>query len=144
MFLSPRNTHFSIGKERVCVCVKSLQSCLTLYDPMDHSPPGSSVHRILQARILEWVAIPSSKGSSGPRDRTWVSYVLWIGGRFFTTSTLESPKNCTLRTSFKCHCVIIVAQFKGDVNAYHIVYEYIGYGHLIVCPVKCVFVYIYT
>ena len=41
-------------------------------------------------------------------------------------------------------CVIIVAQFKEDVNAYHIVYEYIGYGHLIVCPIKCVFVCIYT
>ena len=40
-------------------CAKSLQSCLT-HDPMDHSPPGSSVHGILQARILEWVAMPSS------------------------------------------------------------------------------------
>ena len=41
-----------------------LQSRLTLCDPMDCSPPGSSVHRILQARILEWVAMPSSRGSS--------------------------------------------------------------------------------
>ena len=40
------------------------QSCLTLCDPMDYSPPGSSVHGILQARILEWVAIPFSRGSS--------------------------------------------------------------------------------
>ena len=46
------------------------QSCLTLCDPMDGSPPGSSVHGILQARILEWVAIPSSRESSGPRDQT--------------------------------------------------------------------------
>ena len=44
--------------------VQSLQSCLTLWDPMDCSPPGSSVHGILQARILEWVAISSSRGSS--------------------------------------------------------------------------------
>ena len=43
---------------------QSLQSCLTLCDPMDHSPSGSSVHGILQARILEWVAMPSSKGFS--------------------------------------------------------------------------------
>ena len=43
---------------------KSLQSCLTLWDPMDCSPPGSSVHAIPQARILEWVAMPSSRGSS--------------------------------------------------------------------------------
>ena len=43
------------------------------YDPMDYSPPGSSIHRILQARILEWVANPFSRGSSQPRDRTHVS-----------------------------------------------------------------------
>ena len=46
------------------------RSCLTLCDPMDYSPPGSSVRGILQARILEWVAIPFSRGSSQPRD--WV------------------------------------------------------------------------
>ena len=48
---------------------------------MDCSPPGSSVHEILQARILEWVAIPFSRGSSWPRDQIWVSC---IAGRFFT------------------------------------------------------------
>ena len=48
----------------VCVCVQLLQSCLTLCDPMGCSPPGSSVHGILQARILEWVAMPFSMGSS--------------------------------------------------------------------------------
>ena len=46
------------------VCVLVAQSCLTLCDPMDHSPPGSSVHGILQARILEWVTIPFSRASS--------------------------------------------------------------------------------
>ena len=55
------------------VHAKSLQSCPTLCDPTDCSPPGSSVHGILQARILEWVAMPSSRGSSRPRDRTPVS-----------------------------------------------------------------------
>ena len=44
------------------------KSCLTLCDPMDYSPPGSSVHGILQARILVWVAMPFSRGSSQPRD----------------------------------------------------------------------------
>ena len=48
----------------VCTCAKSLQSCPTLCDPMDCGPPGSSVHGILQARILKWVAVPSSRGSS--------------------------------------------------------------------------------
>ena len=52
------------------VSVKVAQSCLTLCDPMDCSLPGSSVHGIFQARILEWVAVPSSRGSSQPRDRT--------------------------------------------------------------------------
>ena len=47
----------------------------TLCDPMDCSPPGSSVHGILQARILEWVAIPFSRGSSTPRDQTQVSCI---------------------------------------------------------------------
>ena len=56
----------------------SLQSCLTLCDPIDCSPPGSSVHGILQARILEWAAMPSSRGSSRPRDQTCVSYVSCI------------------------------------------------------------------
>ena len=46
------------------------QSCLILCDPMDRSPPGSPVHRILQARILEWVAISISRGPSQPRDLT--------------------------------------------------------------------------
>ena len=60
-------------------CAKSLQS--TLYDPMDHSLPGSSVRGILPARILEWIAMPSSRGSSQARDWTCVSYVSCIGGR---------------------------------------------------------------
>ena len=56
------------------VCESVNQSCPTLCDPMDYSPPGSSGHGISQARILEWVAIPFSKYlSSGPRDRSPVS-----------------------------------------------------------------------
>ena len=63
--------------------VKALvaQSCPTLCNPMDCSPPGSSVHRILQARILKWIAISSSRGSSQSRDGTWV---LCLASRFFT------------------------------------------------------------
>ena len=65
-----------------------LQSCPTLWDLMDCSPPGSSVHRILQARILEWVAISFSRGSSLPRDRTRVSRIL--GRRFNLWATREA------------------------------------------------------
>ena len=53
------------------------QSCPTLCDPMDWRPPGSSVHGILQARILEWVAIPFSRGSSWPRNQIQVSHILY-------------------------------------------------------------------
>ena len=56
-------------------CVLCVQSCPTLCDPMDCSSPGSSVHGISQARILEWVAITFSRGSSRPRDRTCISCV---------------------------------------------------------------------
>ena len=63
------------------VHAKSLQ-CLTLCSPMDNSLPGSSVHGILRARILEWAAVPSSRGSSWPRDRTciWYIYLYWQVG----------------------------------------------------------------
>ena len=60
---------------------KLLQYCLTLWDSIDGSPPSSSVPGILQARILEWVAIPFSRGSSRFRDQICVSYVLCIGRR---------------------------------------------------------------
>ena len=67
----------------MCTCAMLLQSCLTLCDSMDCSPPGSSVHGILQARILEWVTMPSSTGSSQPGDQTCVSYVSCIGRQVF-------------------------------------------------------------
>ena len=69
------------GSYFVCVCVVlGTLWCPTLCDPMD-SPPGSSVRGVLQARILEWVTMPSSRGFSWPRDQTWVSC---IAHRFFT------------------------------------------------------------
>ena len=57
------------------------QSCLTLCDLMDCRLPGFSIHGIFQVRVLEWVAISFSRGSSQPRDRTWVSHIV---GRCFT------------------------------------------------------------
>ena len=79
---------FKIGKgvQQGCIMSDSLQTCKV---PMDCSPLGSSVHGILQARILEWVAIPFSKGSSWPRDQIWISC---FAGRFFTIwATREAP-----------------------------------------------------
>ena len=66
------------------------QLCLTLCNHTDCSPSGSSAHRILQERILEWVAIPFSRGSSQPRDQTRFSCII---GRFFTVwVTRETDK----------------------------------------------------
>ena len=66
----------------MCEHAKSLQSCLTLRNSMDYSSPGSSVHGILQAGILERFAISFSRGSSQPKNQTGVSC---IAGRFFTS-----------------------------------------------------------
>ena len=75
------------GQKYACVHAKSLQSCLTVWDPMNCSPPGSLVYGILQARILKWVAMPSSRGCSWP----WIEPASLtspaLAGRFFTTST---------------------------------------------------------
>ena len=71
------------------MCVHA-QSCLILCDPMDCSPPGSSVHGILQARVLEWVAVSYSRGSSQPRGQTLVSSPALAVGLFITNATWES------------------------------------------------------
>ena len=79
----------------MCVCT---QLCLTLYDPMDYSLPGSSVHGMSQARILEWVAMPFARGSSNPGIKlaSLVSPVL--AGRFFITSaTWEALIGCVYK-----------------------------------------------
>ena len=65
----------------MCMCAKWLQSCPTVCDPMDCSQPGSTVHEILQARIPEWVAMPSSRGSSRLRDQIGLLALLhWQAG----------------------------------------------------------------
>ena len=85
-----KNEHNLVNEKqhRLIICcagqqmdVLVAQSCPTLCDPMDCSPQGSSVHGILQARILQWVAISFSRASSQPRDWTWVTCT---AGRFFT------------------------------------------------------------
>ena len=75
----------------VCMYAKWLQSCLTMCNPMVCSPAGSSVHGILQARILQLVVISFSRGSSRPRNRTQVSRVSCIAGGFFTGEPWGKP-----------------------------------------------------
>ena len=68
-----------IPQYRMCVCAQSLSRVRLFCNPMDYSLPGFSVHGILQARILEWVAISSSRASSPSRDPIFLSYVSCIG-----------------------------------------------------------------
>ena len=69
-----------MGYEMKTFVSVTVKLCPTLCDPMDCSLPGFSVHGTFQTRILEWVAISFSRGSSQPRDRTWVSHI--VGRRF--------------------------------------------------------------
>ena len=86
-----------VGNVSFLPCFQSVrqlcaQSCPTLCDPMDYSPPGSSIRVIFHARILEWVAISSSRGSSPPTDRTQVTCVSCIGRRVpYHCATWEAP-----------------------------------------------------
>ena len=96
----------------VCTRAKSLQLCQTLCDPVDCSPPGFSVHAILQVRILEWVAVSSSRGSSQPRDQTRISMSPALPGRFFTTSaTWEAHVFVCV-----CVCVFISLCYTPETN----------------------------
>ena len=83
-----QQSHYWTCILRVCVCA---QPCPTLYDPMDCSPPGSSVLGIVQARILEWVAISSSRGSSWPRSQIHISSISYTGRQIFTTEPPGKP-----------------------------------------------------
>ena len=76
-------------------CCLVVKSCPTLCDPMDCSPPSSSVHGILQARILEWLAVSFSRGSSQPRDRTHVAYICQAG----SSPLLSNKKKWTVDTT---------------------------------------------
>ena len=89
-----RNIVFTVHQIPLFLChleseSELAQSCLTLCDPVDCNLPGSSVHGILQARILEWVAISFSRWSSWPRDWTWVSRL--AGRPFNLWATREAP-----------------------------------------------------
>ena len=80
---------FGASRYHSTLYAKSLQSCPTVCNRVDRSPPASSVHRLLQARLLEWVAMPSSsRGSSRPRYRTQVSHI--AGGLFIRWATMEA------------------------------------------------------
>ena len=82
-----KNSPLSSSCRSLCVCAKSPQSCLTLCDPMGCSPPGSSVHGILQARILEWVAVLEDPPGDLPNPGIEPTSLMFpaLAGSFFTT-----------------------------------------------------------
>ena len=82
-------------------CAKLLQLCLTLFNSVDCSLPGSSVHGTFQARILEWVAISFSRGSSRSRNQTRISYIACIGRQvLYHECHLGSPDICSVLYSW--------------------------------------------
>ena len=104
------------------MCVLVAQSCLTLCDPVDCSLPGSSVHGILQARILEWVALSSSRGSSRPRDPICISCLLHCRWMLYLLSHWGSLK----KTLAACKCslqMVITWHFQGHTVC---VYTYVS------------------
>jgi len=97
------------------VTIARMLSCVQLCNPMDCSLPGSSVQGIFQARILEWVTISFSRGSSQSRDRNWVSCSSCIAGRFFTA---EPPgKSMSLWTSLHFLEFLKEYRFQKELNS---------------------------
>ena len=96
------------------------QLSVTLCDPMDCSPPGSSIHGIFQARVLEWGAIAFSRGSSWPRDRTRVScivvrrFTIWARRDHKVGTWINLPNHYqTLPTGcIQCHCLFLTSMYK--------------------------------
>ena len=90
------------------------QSCPTLCDPMECSLPCSSIHGIFQARVLEWIAISFSRGSSGPRDWTWVSH---ITGRHFTIwATREDKGTLIVLRETSCNKIVRTHRFVLNIS----------------------------
>ena len=105
----------------VCMCAKSLQSCPTLCDAMDCSPPGSSVHGIFLARILEWVGISFSRGSFQPKDSTLISCVSCIADSLPTEPTGKPVYTYTCcificTDAYVCMCVYVYLVPTGPVS----------------------------
>ena len=98
------------------------QSCLTLFNPMDCSLPGSSIHGILQARILEWVAISFSRISSWPRDWTWVLRI--VGRRFTIWATREVPFSSSVMSNSSAWKVLIT----GDDQLFDCYMKFLMYS----------------
>ena len=102
-------------------CAQSFQSCRTLCNPVDCSPPGSSVHGILQARILEGVAISFSRRSSHPMGQTCISHISCIAGRFFT-NWVTVPSQKQILSQFLNHQCFSLLEKLIQIEPYRMYY----------------------
>ena len=116
-------------------CAKLFQSCLSLCNPLDCSPPGSSVHGILQARILEWITMPSSRRSSKPRDQTRDSCSSCTAGRFFTAEPPGKPITWIYHSLFCIHQLMNVWVAPSLAIMHKCCYEHL-------CASFCMFLYV--
>ena len=115
----------------VCVCVYA-QPCPTLFDPMDYSPPGSSVNGIFQGKMLEWVAISCSRRSSQPRDRSRVSCIgRWVLYHWATRKVLLYWTSTNTYSACVClHLNVILrartpsSVLRGQHGAFFIIYSW--------------------
>ena len=106
-----RNTWTTRNDPAGLCCECSAQPCPTLCDLMDYSPPGISVHGTIQARILKWVSMLYSRGSSRPRDQTHIFVYPALTGRFFTTSdTWEALERTLSQTKYGLRKMIDMRQ----------------------------------
>ena len=112
-----------LKRQRVVCCCLVAKSCLSLCDPMGCSQPGSSVHGILQARILEWAAVSFSRGSSRPRDWTSVSCIGCIGRqtpyRWATREAQQMKHSCGFKTK-----VITPPMSQSEINDTRVIFKY--------------------
>ena len=119
------------------VCAKSLQTCLTLCDLMNRSPPGSSVHRILQVRTLEWVAMPLSRGSSQLGIKPTSSLKSACSGKRVLYHQSHQGSSCLLHV-----CVNIYTHIY--IHIHTCTYIHIcTYMHTDICVYVCVCIYTY-
>ena len=117
------DANFNVKNKSVkeILCTEEYESLTIPCNPLDCSPPGSSVYAITQAKILEWVAFPFSWRSSQPRDQTCVSCIL--AGRFFTTETPGNLKGIDANFNLEKEFVKEIPMYRGVWIIYHLYYS---------------------
>ena len=135
----------SFLRKYACVHAKLLQLCPTLCNPTDCSPPGNSVHGMLQVGLRVWVAMPSSRRSSWPRDQPHSCCSSCMAGRFFTTEVPGKPlkkMSLPLKLAFPLNFSFFLQTHSCKIISYRL-FPYISFSRFLcpVCPSFSVFTY---